>query len=84
MGLRGISKTMGVINRQKLPDIFSASVSTMNADSRRQTIGSGSNSGKETNINLIVKVGEKEVAGVVANAVAGEIKRMVYRDSLRG
>ena len=77
MGLRGIAKATDVLNKQNLPKVLSV-------EQKQANINTGGNFGRQSNINLVVKVGEKEVAGVVAVAVAGEIKKMIYKDSLRG
>lgn len=84
MGLRGIAKTTAALNKQRVPAIFGVEGSGISADQRQKNISAGGDFGRESSINLVVKVGDKEVAGVVATTVAGEIKKMIYRDSLRG
>jgi tape measure domain-containing protein len=84
MGLRGIGKATAALNKQKLPGIFGADASGINEAQRQRNINEGGAFNRSSNINLVVKVGEKEVAGVVATAVAGEVRKMVYRDTLRG
>lgn len=82
--MRGIAKATTALNRQKVPGIFGADASGITEAQRQRNINAGGALGRPSDINLVVKVGEKEVAGVVATAVAGEIKKMVYRDTLRG
>lgn len=84
MGLRGIAKATTALNRQRLPGIFGANASGISEAQRQRNINEGGAFDKSSNINLVVKVGEKEVASVVAMAVAGEVRKMIYRETLRG
>lgn len=84
LGLRGISKATDQLNRKKIPSIFTKSPNYQMQEARIRNIKSGNNKENLTSINLVVKVGEKEVAGAVATAVAGELKKIIYRDTLRG
>lgn len=84
MGLRGIANATTALNKQRLPGIFGANASGISEAQRQRNINEGGAFDKSSNINLVVKVGEKEVASVVAMAVAGEVRKMVYRDTLRG
>jgi tape measure domain-containing protein len=84
LGLRGIAKATDDLNGKPIPRLFSDNVSAATESNRMKAVISGSSINNKQNINVVVKVGDKEVASAVATSVAGEVKKMIYRDSLRG